>query len=67
MRLAYPILSSLLFICTSTLAAAEPTKPVNPNTWIKTSTDHADAQYKVGEKVIFSVSLADKAPSLNGN
>ena len=63
MRLAYPILSSLLFICNSTLAAAEPTKPVNPNTWIKASTDHADAQYSVGEKVTFTVSLVDKAPS----
>ena len=63
MRLAYPILSSLLFICNSTLAAAEPTKPVNPNTWIKASTDHADAQYRIGEKVTFTVSLADKAPS----
>jgi hypothetical protein len=63
MRFAHPILSSLLFICASTLAAAEPAKPVNPNTWIKASTDHPDAQYKVGEKVVFSVSLADKAPS----
>ena len=63
MRLAYSILSPLLTFAASGLAAAEPAKSVNPNTWIKASTDHADAQYKAGEKVTFLVTLADKAPS----
>ena len=39
-------------------------KPVNPNTWIKAETDHTDAIYQCGEKVVFRVSLADKAPSV---
>ncbi len=63
MRVAHSILSILLVVTASALAAAEPTKPVNPNTWIKASTDHANAQYRIGEKVIFIVILADKAPS----
>ena len=51
------------------LLAAEPAakpkpKPVNPNTWIKAETDHADAIYKCGEKAVFRVILADKAPSV---
>ena len=63
MRVVHSILSSLLVVTASTLIAAEAAKPVNPNTWIKASTDHPDAQYRIGEKVIFSISLADKAPS----
>jgi hypothetical protein len=56
MRMASPFLSALLFVAVSTLSAAEPAKSispntVSPNTWIKASTDHPDAQYKVGEKV----------------
>ncbi len=43
--------------------AAKP-KPVNPNTWIKAETDHADAIYKCGEKAVFRVILADKVPSV---
>ncbi|MEI7652103.1 MAG: acetylxylan esterase [Verrucomicrobiota bacterium] len=63
MHLAHSIFASLLVVTASTLVAVEAAKPVNPNTWIKASTDHADAQYRIGEKVIFSISLADKAPS----
>ena len=63
MRVAHSILSILLVVTTSSLTAAEPAQTVNPTTWIKASTDHPDAQYKVGEKVTFTVSLAGKAPS----
>lgn len=62
MRSAYPFLSSLVFVAVSSLSAAEPAKNISPNTWIKASTDHPDAQYKVGEKVSFLVSLVAKAP-----
>ena len=64
MRIAYLFLSSLLFVGVCSLSAAEPAKPVNPNTWIKASTDHPDAQYKIGEKVYFLVSLAAESPSM---
>ncbi|NBV32951.1 MAG: hypothetical protein EBR81_03915, partial [Proteobacteria bacterium] len=64
MRIAYLFLSSLLFVGVCSLSAAEPAKPVNPNTWIKASTDHPDAQYKIGEKVHFLVSLAAESPSV---
>ena len=64
MRIACPFLSSLWFAAVCSLSAAEPAKPVNPNTWIKASTDHPDAQYKVGEKTSFLVSLAADAPSV---
>jgi cephalosporin-C deacetylase len=68
MRTASPFLSALLFVAVSTLSAAEPAKSVSPNTispntWIKASTDHPDAQYEVGEKVSFLVSVAAKAPA----
>jgi len=62
MRSAYRFLLSLLFVAVSSRSAAEPGKSISPNTWIKASTDHPDAQYKVGEKVSFLVSLAGKAP-----
>jgi len=44
------------------LQAAEAPKNINPNTWIKVETDHADAIYKCRETVVFHVRLADKSP-----
>ena len=56
------LLTFLLFPLVA-LRAAEPSKSINPNTWIKAETDHPDAIYKCGEKAVFRVSVADKAPN----
>lgn len=61
-----PLITSLTFLLFPliVLRAAVPSKSINPNTWIKAETDHADAIYKCGEKAVFRVSVADKAPSV---
>ncbi len=66
MKRTLTLLTVLLLALLTFLQGAEiaKPKPVNPNTWIKAETDHADAIYKCGEKAVFRVILADKAPSV---
>ena len=40
--------------------------PVQPNTWIKAEVDRPDAIYKVGEKAVFRVTVANDAPARVG-
>lgn len=62
------ILIALLLAPLVALQSAEGIKPkaINPNIWLKAETDRPDAIYKVGEKAIFRVTLADKAPCAPG-
>jgi len=57
------ILAALLLIPLGTATTQAVPSTVQPNTFIKVTTDHLDAVYKVGEKAVFTVSLAAKAPA----
>jgi cephalosporin-C deacetylase len=49
----------LFLLATATWAADS---KLQPNTFIKVTTDHSDAIYKIGEKAVFTISLDAKAP-----
>jgi cephalosporin-C deacetylase-like acetyl esterase len=52
----------MLFPQLAIAATMVATSPVQPNTFIKASTDRPDALYKVGEKAVFTISLATNTP-----
>ena len=53
----------VLLLTTFVIASAHAaTVQVQPNTFIKVTTDHSDAVYKVGEKTVFRVTVATNAP-----
>ena len=57
-----PLLLAPLVIATAQAASIQ----VPPNTFIKVTTDRPDAIYKVGEKVVFRVTIATNAPAASG-
>jgi cephalosporin-C deacetylase len=65
MKHTLKLFTALLLASLVPLAGLAQTKTsIQPNTWIKAATDRADAVYKVGEKTVFRVSVAEKAPAL---
>ena len=60
-RHSLTLLAALLFADGVTTALAAVTQ-LQPNTFIKVTTDRPDAIYKVGEKAVFTVTIATNAP-----
>ena len=58
-RIVY-LLAVLLLATLDSLHAAEAAKPVNPDTWIKAETDHADATYKCGTQALAGKAIGPK-------
>jgi len=62
MKAPYPIILAFLLLPLLATTGRSAGTQVQPNTFIKVTTDHPDAIYKAGEKAVFTISLDAKAP-----